>query len=252
MPKSKRNKLVTLSKAKRKGRGAKETLVGAVRGCLDAYAALYVFELENYRNSRFKDLRDELKESSRFFQGSNKVLQVALGRSEADEHRDGTSKASALIHGDRGLFFTNLEHDEVVRKFESFEELDYARTGSLATETVELKEGPLEQFSHDMEALLRKHGMPVRLNKGVVELVADHVVCTEGQPISPAGAQILRLLGNQLAPFRLHLIARWTPTSFEMLGSGEERATSSLEEPEANADEQPSIDLQAVSEHTRT
>ena len=31
---------------------------------------------------------------------------------------------------------------------------------------VELKEGPLEQFTHEMEPFLRKQGMPVRLNKG--------------------------------------------------------------------------------------
>ena len=32
---------------------------------------------------------------------------------------------------------------------------------------VELKEGPLEQFSHEMEPFLRKQGLPVRLNKGL-------------------------------------------------------------------------------------
>lgn len=31
---------------------------------------------------------------------------------------------------------------------------------------VELKEGPLEQFTHEMEPFLRKQGLPVRLNKG--------------------------------------------------------------------------------------
>lgn len=31
---------------------------------------------------------------------------------------------------------------------------------------VDLQEGPLEQFTHEMEPFLRKQGMPVRLNKG--------------------------------------------------------------------------------------
>lgn len=52
------------------------------------------------------------------------------------------------------------------RRFEEFEALDFARVGSLATETVELPEGPLEQFTHDMEPFLRKQGLPVRLNRG--------------------------------------------------------------------------------------
>lgn len=33
---------------------------------------------------------------------------------------------------------------------------------------VDLKEGPLEQFTHEMEPFLRKQGMPVRLNKGAL------------------------------------------------------------------------------------
>lgn len=38
---------------------------------------------------------------------------------------------------------------------------------------VELQEGPLEQFTHDMEPFLRKQGMPVRLNRGKVALAQD-------------------------------------------------------------------------------
>jgi mRNA turnover protein 4 len=38
---------------------------------------------------------------------------------------------------------------------------------------VELQEGPLEQFTHDMEPFLRKQGMPVRLNRGKVALPQD-------------------------------------------------------------------------------
>jgi mRNA turnover protein 4 len=85
---------------------------------------------------------------------------------------------------------------------------------------VELKEGPLEQFTHEMEPFLRKQGMPVRLNKGAVELVADHIVCEEGKPISPEAAQTLRLLGMQMATFRLYLVCRWSSDDFEVYKEG--------------------------------
>lgn len=80
---------------------------------------------------------------------------------------------------------------------------------------------------------------------GVVELVADHTVCTEGDQVSPEASRILvrschsssmsqnisesencvlrvvrwymqRLLGVQMAAFRLHLICRWSPGDFEV------------------------------------
>ena len=40
---------------------------------------------------------------------------------------------------------------------------------------VELLEGPLDQFTHEMEPFLRKQGMPVRLNKG--QLFVSSVFC---------------------------------------------------------------------------
>uniref|UniRef100_A0A0D3HH68 Ribosome assembly factor mrt4 n=1 Tax=Oryza barthii TaxID=65489 RepID=A0A0D3HH68_9ORYZ len=154
------------------------------------------------------------------FLAGKKVMQIALGRSPADEAKTGLHKLSKFLQGDTGLFFTNLPRDDVERLFREFEEHDFARTGSIATETVELKEGPLEQFTHEMEPFLRKQGLPVRLNKGAVELVADHIVCEEGKPISPEAAQTLRLLGMQMATFRLYLVCRWSSDDFETYKEG--------------------------------
>ncbi|KAL4317899.1 hypothetical protein GQ457_18G019410 [Hibiscus cannabinus] len=166
-----------------------------------------------HEDLKFKEFREQLKSSSRFFLGSNKVMQVALGRSASDEIRP----ASAW---DAGLFLTNMPREEIESLFNNFEENDFARTGSIATEKVELPEGPLDQFTHEMEPFLRKQGMPVRLNKGVVELVSDFVVCEEGKPLSPESARILRLLGIKMATFRLNLICRWSPEDFELYMEG--------------------------------
>ncbi|KAK4254360.1 hypothetical protein QN277_009756 [Acacia crassicarpa] len=220
MPKSKRNKTVTLSKTKKKGREHKEAIVNAIKETAEKFSSVFVFSFENMRNKKFKEFREQLKSTSRFFLGSNKVMQVALGHSAADEIRPGLHKVSKLLRGDAGMVFTNLPKEEVERLFNQFEEYDYARTGSTATEKVELKEGPLEQFTHEMEPLLRKQGMPVRLNKGVVELVSDFVVCEEGKPLSPEASRILRLLGIQMATFKLHLICRWGPDDFELYMQG--------------------------------
>lgn len=219
MPKSKRNRPVTLSKTKKKGREHKESIVNAIRETVEVYSSVYVFSFENMRNLKFKEFREQHKSSSRFFLGSNKVMQISLGRSAADELRPGIRKVSKLLHGNTGLFLTNLPKEEVHRIFNEFEEYDFARTGSDATERVELKDGPLE-FTHEMEPFLRKQGMPVRLNKGVVELVSDFVVCEEGKPLSPESARILRLLGIKMATFKLHLICRWTPEDFELYVEG--------------------------------
>ncbi|XWS67598.1 hypothetical protein CRYUN_Cryun04dG0019500 [Craigia yunnanensis] len=176
MPKSKRNKLVSLSKTKKKGREHKESVVNALREAAENYNSIYVFSFENMRNLKFKEFREQLKPTSRFFLGSNKVMQVALGRSASDEIRPGLYKVSKLLRGDTGLLLTNMAREEVESLFNKFEETDFARTGSIANEKVELLEGPLDQFTHEMEPLLRKQGMPVRLNKG--QLFVSSAFCT--------------------------------------------------------------------------
>ncbi|MFS7985838.1 putative ribosomal protein L10P [Helianthus anomalus] len=247
MPKSKRDRAeLTLSKTKKKGREHKENIVNSIREAVEQYSSIYVFSFENMRNLKFKQFREQLKSTSRFFLGSNKVMQVALGRSDSDEIRTGLHKVSKLLRGDSGLCVTNISKEEAQRIFNAYEDYDFARTGSIATETVELKEGPLDQFTHEMEPFLRKQGMPVRLNKGVVELVGDFVVCEEGKPISPESSRILVCSQHSFniitinifciswcvhCSVKIHevamfcqrsakLICRWSPEDFELYQEG--------------------------------
>ncbi|KAI3908290.1 hypothetical protein MKX01_027312 [Papaver californicum] len=133
MPKSKRNRPVTLSKTKKKGREQKEKIVDSIRKAVEDFNSIYVFSFENMRNLKFKEFREQLKCSSRFFLGSNKVMQISLGRSVSDEIRPRLHKVSKLLHGNAGLFFTNLPKEEIMRLFAEFEEHDFARTDTTPT-----------------------------------------------------------------------------------------------------------------------
>merc|ERR1719244_1973188 len=75
---------------------------------------------------------------------------------------------------------------------------------------VVLKEGPLEGFSHSMEPQLRQLGLPTKLVKGVVTLTRDYVVCKEGDSLKPEQARVLKLLGHQMAEFKIHVVAVWS------------------------------------------
>lgn len=57
----------------------------------------------------------------RFCLGSNKVLKVALGKSETDEHKPNLHLMSERIKGSVGLFFTTMPRDKVVELFDTFE-----------------------------------------------------------------------------------------------------------------------------------
>ena len=74
---------------------------------------------------------------------------------------------------------------------EDYGEEEYARSGFVTSETVELPEGPLPEFSHSIEPHLRQLGMPTSLQKGVVTLLKDYTVCEKGQTLTPEQARIL-------------------------------------------------------------
>ncbi|XP_026098325.1 mRNA turnover protein 4 homolog [Carassius auratus] len=218
MPKSKRDKKVSLTKTTKKGLEAKQNLIEELRKCADIYRYVFVFSVENMRNNKLKDIRTAWKHS-RFFFGKNKVMMIALGKGPTDEYKDNLHKVSRFLRGEVGVLFTNKTKDEVQEYFSSFKEVDYARAGNVASMAVTLDEGPLEQFPHSMEPQLRQLGLPTALKKGVVTLIKDFEVCKEGDTLTPEQARILKLFGTEMAEFKISVKCMWNSESgdFEKL-----------------------------------
>jgi len=208
MPKSKRNRVISLTATKKKQKELKSKLIEEVKKCTDDYERLFVFSYENMRNKNLQEVKNEWK-SSRFFFGKNKVIGVGLGRGPEEEIRDDIHKISERMSGQRGLLFTNNTKEEVVKYFKLYAEPGFARTGATATETVKLDKGPLTQFSFSIEPRLRELGLTTSLNKGVVTLDKDEIVCEEGDVLTSDQAHILKLLGIEMAEFRFTIEAMW-------------------------------------------
>lgn len=226
MPKSKRNKKVSLTQTRKKGLELKQKLIEEIRDCVDRYARIFIFSVQNMRNSKLKDVRAEWKHS-RFFFGKNKVTSMALGRSAEDEYRDGLHKVSRRLQGQTGILFTNQKKEEVCKWFDSFSEPDYARAGNVASQTVILEEGPLEAFSHAMEPQLRQLGLPTSLKRGVITLTKEYKVCNEGDTLTPEQARLLKLFGHKMASFHISVESMWSNDgTFEVLDTKHQDAVT--------------------------
>ncbi|KAM4014710.1 mRNA turnover protein 4 homolog [Anomaloglossus baeobatrachus] len=221
MPKSKRDKKVSLTKTSKKGLEVKQGLIQELRKCVDTYKYLFVLSVENMRNNKLKDVRNAWKHSRLFF-GKNKVMTVALGKDPCDEYKDNLHKLGKSLKGEVGILFTNRTENEVREWFDQFKETDFARAGNKATYGVVLDEGPLEQFTHSMEPQLRQLGLPTALKKGVVTLLSDYEVCKEGDTLTPEQARILKLFGYQMAEFKVSIKSMWVSESGEFQQFAEE------------------------------
>ena len=99
MPRSQRNQNVSLTKTNKKGRELKQGIVAEVRKCVDEYPTLYVFSFVNLRSKLLKEVRMDFRKDSRFFMGKNKVMMLALGKSEQDEYQDNLRQVSKRLKG---------------------------------------------------------------------------------------------------------------------------------------------------------
>jgi len=237
MPRSKRDKKISLTKTGKHGKEWKKEIYEKVREAGEKYSSIYVIRVDGMRIGGINEVRKHFRGSA-IFLGKNKVMALALGKDEASEVNVNTHKIAERLVGQCGLLFTDLEESEVTSYFETFVETDYARSGTKAKSTVILQEGPLKQFAHSIEPHLRSLGMPTQLKKGVVTLVQEFTVCKKGQPLNPNQANILKLLELPTAEFRIKIDSKWTkPDDFKVLLTETEDDEEQEEEEEEEVDD---------------
>lgn len=229
MPKSKRSRIVHTSVVQKKpSKERSETLFAAVQEAADTFQHIFVFSVENMRNTYLKDVRQHFAGDGRLFFGKTKVMAKALGTTPEDEHAPGLSKLSRQLKGSVGLLFTNREPKEILEYFEGYVELDFARAGIVAPRTIVVPQGvlhsrageiPVEDdvpLAHSLEVTVRKWGMPTKLDKGKVMLDGDYTICTEGKEMNSHQTALLKLFGIALAEFKVQVLAYWSSASQEV------------------------------------
>lgn len=209
MPKSKRDRKISLTQTRKKGLEHKQKLIDDLREHVDTYERIFTFTMQNSRNAKLKDVRQAWTHSRLVF-GKNKVMAIALGKGIEDEYKENLHKISKRLIGQTGILFTNKTQKEVVEWFKTYSEPEFARSGNTATQSVTLSEGPLAGFSHSMEPQLRQLGLPTALKKGVVTLLRDHNVCEKGQTLTPEQCRILKLFDHKMVEFRITIDSIWT------------------------------------------
>jgi len=221
MPRSKRDRVVHLTKTAKKTKQNKTKLVDQVRECADSFTSIYVFKPKNMKNDKLKEIRRDWKES-RLFMGKNKVMQHALGKTPESEHKEDLSKLTKHITGNCGILFTNEPKQKVVEYFGALHESHYARSGFKATEDFVLPPGALSNCPASMEPRLRKLGLNTILRSGIITLEASTTVCKKGDTLTAEQCQLLELFEVEMAIFTVQIKCAWIKGEFELLAEGDE------------------------------
>jgi mRNA turnover protein 4 len=215
MPRSKRAKVVSLTKTQPKDKSHKTKLIADLRDALDEYSSVFVFSYENMRTVVFKEVREHF-EGSKISLVKNKVAQVALGKSEADEYKENIHLLGEKIEGESGLLFTDAPKEEVLEYFAGLRVADYAKAGAIAKESIVMKPGPLK-FPVDMLEQMRKLGLVVEILNGAMVLKTGFQVTLKGEPLTPEQAKVLVHMGKKLSVFQVRCTGFWSDGEFEDL-----------------------------------
>ena len=233
MPTSKRNRVVPTSKVRKNRKELVRRLAANAQDAAEKYSYIWVFDVENTRNTFLKQVRTELSDS-RIMMGKNKVLMVGLGLKEETEAAPGVSALAPYVKGEVGLLFTDREPSEVEAHFADWLNQDFARSGTAATRDVRIPSGEIHtQYGVDggeddplpvaIEPTLRKLGIPTRLVKGKVTLEEQpdeamdeeegYLVCKEGDVLDSRQTSILKILGVRMSEFKIRLRAVFDKTN---------------------------------------
>ncbi|KAH1307115.1 hypothetical protein KXX11_004614 [Aspergillus fumigatus] len=233
MPRSKRARIVHESKVTKKSHKEQtRRLYANIRECVEKYDHLFVFSVDNMRNTYLKDVRTEFADSRLFF-GKTKVMAVALGHNPENEAAPNLHKLSPYLTGAVGLLFTSRDPESVLSYFDAFRPLDFARAGTVSTRSFSIPNGLVysrggeipasedEPVSHTIEPELRKLGVPTRLVKGKVMLeLTDgqegYPVCKEGEVLDSRQTTLLKMFGVATAEFKVDLKAQWSRSTGEV------------------------------------
>ncbi|KAI1608185.1 50S ribosomal protein L10 [Exophiala viscosa] len=227
MANSKRARVVHTSKTHKNRKELVRRLGANVQEAAENYNYIWVFSVENVRNNFLKKVRTDF-DDSRIMMGKTKVMMVSLGHNAETECVPGVSALGPYLKGEVGLLFTSREPSEIEEYFDDYLNLDYARSGTTATQEIRIPPGELhtmygvpggeeDPLPLQIEPMLRKLGVPTRLVKGKVVLEEHpegsmddeegYLVCKEGDTLDSRQTSILKIFGVRMSEFKIELIA---------------------------------------------
>ncbi|KAJ1509430.1 mRNA turnover and ribosome assembly protein [Coelomomyces lativittatus] len=204
MPKSKRQKVISLTKTIKKGKQFKQERFEKIKNACLNHRYTYLFVPHTMRNKEFKRLYECLKDTM-VCMGKTKLMTKALTSLKLE----GMDALTEQLHGMVGLMFSHEPPNDLKAQLDQWVGPVYARSGTKASQTVCLPAGLLrrneETLPGALEPMLRKLGLPTSLTQGQVMLNSPYTICNKGDMLTPNQAHLLKHFYIQLGEFRVQL-----------------------------------------------
>ena len=218
MPKSKRTKLISLTRTKPKTRDAKTKLLTRVKLLISKYTRVAVVSYTNMNAAAQLSLRSHLGSISKIIFGKKSILKMALGTSEESSEDSVNMLSDFFNDGQIALVFSNQPVSTLKSKLENFSKIEFAQPGSLSPANVVLGKGDtvFKSMSSSNDEYLRNLGLDVNVHEGKLNLVSDFLAAGKGLALSSEQCKILKLLGIKLGKVKVEVRAIFDKENFRL------------------------------------
>ena len=219
MAKSKRTKFISLTRTKPKTRDGKTKLLARLKKLTTQYSRIAVISFKNMNSSAQLNLRSSLGSISQVVFGKKSILKLAFGSSEDSKSDDQMNMLTDFFgDGQAAVVFSNLPVSSLKQKLEKFEKIEFAQPGTISPANVILNKGEsvFKKLSPSNDDHLRKLGLDVTVENGLLNLVSDFLCAKKGEGLSSEQCKILKLLGIKIGKVSIMVRAVYDKENFRI------------------------------------
>ena len=203
MPKSKRSKIVNLTKTKPKQREIKEKTLAKLDANFKKFNNIHILELHNLAGENQKMLTNELQGLIIF--GKKTIMRLFFDR-QIKNHPGLESFIEILVSPalkDVCLLLTNSPSASILETLKTLSCAEYAQPGTPATGTIVLSAGDqvFESISTSNDSYLRGMGLFTTVQNGKLFLQENYVASQKGKPVTVVQSKVLKMLGIKAGTF---------------------------------------------------
>lgn len=233
MPRSRRNRVITLSNVTKKDKEAKTKNFDNLSENLLKFKRVVLLNLSNINSNNLKELRkqwdnetlEEENKSKFVVSKKNMIIKNFDNYKEEFTNLDKLNQKLKNTHEKNatyGILFTNYDYQTVVDFFESYVKKDFAKSNSKSPISFTIPKGVVYSrggfidhnddipMAHSLEPTLRnKYKIPTSLKDGKIFLDNDYFVCEKNETLNVVQCLILRQFGIAESEYKVEIMSTY-------------------------------------------
>lgn len=165
----------------------KKNEVRSLKEMIDSSPVVGIVNLQNIPAKQLQNIREELREKVTFRMSKNKLMKIALEKTEKEKLKDHIDDGAAFI-------FSNENPFRIYRLLQKSKSPAPAKPGDVAKADIIIPQGSTGLPPGPLVSELQTLGVPAKIDKGTISIEREAVIVKEGEVISKKISIILSQL----------------------------------------------------------